>query len=126
MIDEGLYDVDVLRQILLVLHIVGIAALLGGFLTQMSALRTGDVRIVPAMTHGALTMLVTGLALVGVVQSGLDRDVDTAKIGTKLGILLVVLLLVWGNRAADRVSARVLGAIGLLTVANIAIAVMWT
>ncbi|OPC84961.1 hypothetical protein B4N89_10860 [Embleya scabrispora] len=117
---------DVLRQILLVLHIVGIAALLGGFLTQMSALRTGDVRIVPAMTHGALTMLVTGLALVGVVRSGLDRDVDTAKIGTKLGILLVVLLLVWGNRLAERVSSRVLGAIGLLTVANIAIAVMWT
>ncbi|MFI1378983.1 hypothetical protein [Embleya sp. NPDC020886] len=117
---------DVLRQILLILHIVGIASLLGGFLTQMSALRTGDGRIVPAMTHGALTMLVTGLALVGVVQAGLDKDVDNAKIGTKLVILLAILLLVWGNRAADRVSSKVLGAIGLLTVANIAIAVMWT
>jgi len=121
-----LYDVDVLRQILLVLHIVGIAALLGGFLTQMSGLKTGDVRIVPAMVHGALTMLVTGLALVGVVQSGLDREVDNAKIGTKLVVLLAILFLVWGNRAKDRVSPRVLGAIGLLTVANVAIAVMWT
>ncbi|WP_406283363.1 hypothetical protein [Embleya sp. NBC_00896] len=117
---------DVLRQILLVLHIVGIAALLGGVLTQMSALKTGDVRIVPAMTHGALTMLVTGLALVGVVQAGLDREVDNAKIGTKLVVLLAILVLVWGNRTADRVSPRILGAIGLLTIANIAIAVMWT
>jgi hypothetical protein len=125
-IDEELYDVDVLRQILLILHIVGIASLLGGFLTQMPALRTGDGRIVPAMTHGALTMLVTGLALVGVVRAGLDKDVDNAKVGTKLVILLAILLLVWGNRAADRVSSKVLGAIGLLTVANIAVAVMWT
>jgi hypothetical protein len=121
-----LYDVDVLRQILLVLHIVGIGSLLGGFLTQMSGFKTGDVRIVPAMTHGALTMLVTGAALVGVVQSGLDRDVDNAKIGTKMAILLVILLLVWGNRTRERVSVAVFGAIGALTVANIAIAVMWT
>ncbi|MGC0422356.1 hypothetical protein [Embleya sp. AB8] len=117
---------DVLRQILVVLHIVGIAALLGGVLTQLSALRTGEVRIVPAMTHGALTMLVTGLALVGVDRQGLDKDLDTAKIATKLVVLLVILVLVWGNRAAARVSGRVLGTIGLLTVANIAVAVMWT
>ncbi|MDI2126800.1 hypothetical protein [Yinghuangia seranimata] len=117
---------DVVRQLLLVLHIVGIGALLGGFFTQMKGMKTGDVRIVPAMTHGALTMLVTGVALVGVRQSALDLPVDNAKIATKLVILVAVLLLVWTERMKERVSVKVFGAVGLLTVANIAIAVMWT
>ncbi|MCF2530054.1 hypothetical protein [Yinghuangia soli] len=117
---------DVVRQLLLVLHIVGIGSLLGGFLTQVKGFKTGDVRIVPAMTHGALTMLVTGVALVGVRQGALDLPVDNTKIGVKLAILVGILLMVWTNRAKDRVDVRIFGAIGLLTVANIAIAVMWT
>jgi hypothetical protein len=119
--------VDVVRQILLVLHIIGIGALLGGFLTQMKGFKTGDVRISPAITHGALTMLVTGIALVGVRQSSaLDLPVDKAKIGTKLAILIVILLMAWTNRMKERVDVRRFGAIGLLSIANIAIAVMWT
>lgn len=117
---------DVVRQLLLVLHIVGIGSLLGGFLTQVKGFKTGDVRVVPAMTHGALTMLVTGVALVGIRQGALDLPVDNAKIGVKLVILVGILLMVWTNRGKDRMDARIFGAIGLLTVANIAIAVMWT
>ncbi|WP_436773343.1 hypothetical protein [Yinghuangia sp. YIM S09857] len=116
---------DVVRQILLVLHIIGIGSLLGGFLTQMKGMKTGDVRVVPAMTHGALTMLVTGIALVGVLQAD-DVEVDNTKISVKLAVLIAILLMVWANRAKDRVGTQVFGAIGLLTVANIAIAVMWT
>jgi hypothetical protein len=119
--------VDVVRQLLVVLHIVGIGALLGGFLTQMKGMKTGDVRITPAVTHGALTMFVTGLALVAVRKSSaLDLPVDNAKIGTKMAVLVVILLLAWANRGKDKVDTRVFGAIGLLTIANIAIAVMWT
>ncbi|WTW97018.1 hypothetical protein OG216_28295 [Streptomycetaceae bacterium NBC_01309] len=116
---------DVVRQLLLVLHIIGIGSLLGGFLTQMKGMKTGDVRINPAMTHGALTMLVTGIALVGVRQAD-DLDVDNTKISVKLAILIGILLMVWTNRAKERVDVQIFGAIGLLTVANIAIAVMWT
>lgn len=116
---------DVVRQLLLVLHIIGIGSLLGGFLTQMNALKSGDVRINTAMVHGSFTMLLTGLALVGVRQSE-DLPVDNAKIGVKLGILVAILLMVWTNRAKERVDTKIVGAIGLLTVANIAIAVMWT
>jgi len=44
----------------------GIAALLGGFVTQLKAMGRGEARFVPAMLHGALTMLVTRRAsLVG-------------------------------------------------------------
>lgn len=116
---------DVVRQLLLVLHIIGIGSLLGGFLTQMKGMKTGDVRVSPAMTHGALTMLVTGIALVGVRQAD-DLDVDNTKISVKLAILIGILLMVWTNRAKERIDTTVFGAIGLLTVANITIAVMWT
>ena len=51
------------------LHIIGIASLLGGFLTQMKAMGAGTARFVPAMLHGALTMLVTGIVLVGLNQA---------------------------------------------------------
>jgi hypothetical protein len=118
--------VETLRQLLLVLHIVGIASLLGGFLTQMKGMSGGDVRVNPAMVHGALTMLVTGLGLVAVIRSGLDLEVNNTKIGVKLAILVVITLLVWANRARERVAVPVFGAIGALTLANIFIAVMWT
>ena len=60
---------DVLINVFVGLHIIGIASLLGGFLTQMKAMSAGTARFVPAMLHGALTMLVTGVALVGLNQA---------------------------------------------------------
>lgn len=59
---------DVLISAFVGLHIIGIAALLGGFLTQMKAMSAGTARFTPAMLHGALTMLVTGVLLVGFNQ----------------------------------------------------------
>ncbi|MTE20641.1 hypothetical protein F0L17_16300 [Streptomyces sp. TRM43335] len=107
------------------LHIVGIGALLGGFMTQMKAMGAGEARIVPAMLHGALTMLVTGVALVGLNEAD-DQTVDHVKIGVKLAVLVVVLALVYVKRDEEKVPAPVFGTIGLLTVANIFIATMWT
>ncbi|MFD1830433.1 MULTISPECIES: hypothetical protein [Streptomyces] len=107
------------------LHIVGIGALLGGFMTQMKAMGAGEARIVPAMLHGALTMLVTGVALVGLNEAD-DQAVDHVKIGVKLALLVVILALVYVKRDEERVPAPVFGTVGLLTVANIFIATMWT
>lgn len=63
-----------LLDTLLALHFVGLASLLGGFLTQMSA---GTKRIVPAMLHGALTMLLTGLGFYWVDKSGACTGMST-------------------------------------------------
>ena len=112
----------VLQESLLVLHFVGIASLLGGFLTQMSA---PVKRVVPAMLHGAATMLVSGLALYAVDKNGLHEDVDAAKIGVKFGVLVVISALVWAERSKESVAKGVYFAIGGLTFANIVIAVFW-
>ena len=120
-----LRHMDVLIHLFVGLHIIGIAALLGGFLTQMKAMGQGTARFVPAMLHGALTMLVTGVILVGLNQAD-DQSVDNIKIGVKLALLVVILGLVYVKRDEETVDKRLFGVVGLLTMANIFIAVLWT
>jgi hypothetical protein len=116
---------DVLINVFVALHIIGIAALLGGFLTQMKAMGAGTARFVPAMLHGALTMLVTGVALVGLNQAD-DHSVNNIKIGVKLAVLVVILALVYIKRDEEKAEKGVFAAVGGLTVANILIATLWT
>ncbi|MFE4859243.1 hypothetical protein [Streptomyces sp. NPDC056670] len=115
---------DVLINVFVGLHIIGIASLLGGFLTQMKAMSAGTARFVPAMLHGALTMLVTGVALVGLNQAD-DMSVNTLKIGVKLAILIVILGLVYVKRDDEKIEKGLFGAVGGLTVVNIFIALLW-
>ncbi|MGV9343396.1 hypothetical protein ACWDSD_01055 [Streptomyces spiralis] len=116
---------DVLIHLFVGLHIIGIAALLGGFLTQMKAMGQGTARFVPAMLHGALTMLVTGVVLVGLNEAQ-DHHVNTVKIGLKLALLVVILGLVYVKRDDEKVDKSMFGVVGVLTMANIFIAVLWT
>ncbi|MBF8169279.1 MULTISPECIES: hypothetical protein [Streptomyces] len=116
---------DVLIHMFVGLHIIGIAALLGGFLTQTKAMGQDAARFTPAMLHGALTMLVTGAVLVGLNQAQ-DHPVDNVKIGVKLAVLVVVLGLVYVKRDDEKVEKPLFGLVGLLTVVNIFIAVLWT
>ena len=114
---------------LVVLHFIGLAALLGGFLTQMKAMGKGQAAIVPAMVHGAWTMLITGTLLV-VVREWMavmqwDDALDHTKMGVKSLIVTVILILVIHFRKKPSVSAKVFGAIGLLTVLNVVLAVFW-
>ena len=114
---------DVVLRILLFGHFIGLASLLGGYITQLS-LR--NWRVGPAMVHGALTQLVTGVAMVGILSARDDAAVNNAKFAVKLLVLLVILALVWANRSKTPAAPKVFQAIGALTVADIAVAVFWT
>ncbi|WP_345039304.1 hypothetical protein [Streptomyces sannanensis] len=116
---------DVLINVFVGLHIIGIASLLGGFLTQMKSMGAGTARFTPAMLHGALIMLITGVALVGIHQAE-GHTVNNLKIGIKLAILVVILGLVYVKRDEERVEKSLFGSVGALTTANIFIAVLWT
>ncbi len=114
---------------LVVLHFIGLASLLGGFLTQMKAMGKGLAVIVPAMVHGAWTMLLTGLLMVGVREWMAAMEWDDAlnhmKIGVKSLVVTVILILVIHYKKKQTVSAKVFGAIGLLTILNVVLAVFW-
>lgn len=120
----------VATDILLILHFVGIAALLGGFFAQIPALKAGTQIISAGMFHGALLMLVTGVLMVGLFamnqgETLYGTPVNYAKYFTKLAIVVAVaaLALVYRKRKVAPVPALV--GIAALTFVNIVIAVVW-
>ena len=120
---------ELTRNTLVVLHIVGLASLFGGWLTQMKAMARKAAKVVPAMIHGAWTALITGVALVGVAEwriaLGANFEVDHTKIAVKSILAAVILTLVMVYRKKENVATPIFGTIGLLTLANIVLAVFW-
>ena len=113
---------ETVRLILLFVHVLGFAALLGGLLVQ---LRTPERRVNELVRDGSGTAFLAGLALVGVLEAG-DEPVNHAKIGVKLLVGLVVLVLAMANVRKERIADGVYYALLGLTVANIAVAIFWS
>lgn len=117
---------EILRNILLVLHIAGFAGIIGGVMMQMPKVKEGLAKINGAILHGSLLMLVTGLGLVGMFYANGNGDsVNNAKIGVKTLVLIVMLVLAIVNKKKSNVSTGTLGAIGGLAILNMVLAVMW-
>jgi peptidoglycan/LPS O-acetylase OafA/YrhL len=83
----------VVQVILLVLHLLGVLALLVGLLVQ---LRHPDKRVTGPMRDGIGTTFVAGLLLVGVLEIR-DEDFDHTQVATMFAIGLVILVLVMAN-----------------------------
>ena len=109
-------------NLLVVLHFIGLSSLLGGFLIQMSSSTKG---INMSMFHGALTQLVSGLGLAGILSAGLleGETVDHTKIGIKLGVTLAVLIVVLIGRKSTTDAKSMWAAVGGLTLLNVIVAV---
>lgn len=115
---------EILKNVILALHIIGVAALLGGVLFQIPALRQGAGRVIPTMVHGAWTMLITGVLLVG-LQYPLGNTVNNVKISVKLAVLIAIIVIALVYRKKETVARWVLPTIGSLTVLNILLATVW-
>jgi hypothetical protein len=113
--------VNALRILLLLIHLGGMALLLGGFALATMA---GQRRIPPAIFHGASIQLVTGLLLVA-VNSADDRDLNHAKIAVKLTVAVVVAGLTHANRRRDPVPAGVFYGAFALAALNAIVAYSW-
>jgi hypothetical protein len=109
------------HQILLLLHLIGFAALFGGALVQV---RLKEPEVNAAMLHGSLTLLITGLALVTLEELG-PGPVNHVKIAIKLVLTAMIVLLVAKNRKFASIPRGLWGLIGGLTIANAAVAVLW-
>ncbi len=115
---------EILKNIVLALHILGVVALLGGVLYQIPAIKAGTARVLPGMMHGAWTMLVTGVLLVG-LQYPLGREVNNVKISVKLAVLIAIIVIALISRKKQPVGTWVLASIGALTVLNVVLATVW-
>jgi hypothetical protein len=111
-------------DLLVVLHLLGMAAIVGAFFVVLRR-----PRFVDAFLWGALTQVVTGLALVGIREADVldgEAALNHAKIGVKLVVALVILVLAWlQRRNRDRAPASMIHSIGALAILNVLIAVLW-
>lgn len=110
---------DLLRHLLLVVHLLSWAVVLGGVAVSIKR-----VELPSSALHGVLGALVTGVAMVGIASADDDGDVNTTKVAVKLVVALAVtaLVVLGRNRAVTR---ALLGSIAGLVVLNVAIAVLW-
>ena len=115
---------EILQSILLAVHVLGLALIIGTFAVQLRASEGFRTDLVLA---GAITQVLTGVALVGVGEA-MDRDYDMIKIGVKLTIADVVL----GAAIAAAVVAKRGGRVkpwfhvaGGMAVVNVLVAVLW-
>lgn len=112
---------ELLRHVLLVIHLLGFAALFGGLLIQA---RQPEKRVNSLMRDGAGTAFVAGLLLVGVLEA--DGSPNHAKIAVKAVIGLVILVLVMANLRKERIADGLWALLLLLTVANVCVAIFWS
>ena len=113
---------ETLRLVLLLLHLVGFAALLGGLLVQLGA---GEKSVNGAMRDGSGTAFLAGLLLVGVLEAG-DTSVDHTKIAVKFAVGLAILVLVMANVRKPRIPDGLFYGLLALTIANVAVALFWS
>ena len=112
-------------NLVVVLHFVGLALLLGAFLVQV---KDPNKTVTRWMWDGALTQLLTGLIMVGMISSGAlgeeeKADLNHVKIGIKLAIVIVIAILAFIGKKRPAPQVGLWATIGLLTLANIVIAV---
>ncbi len=112
---------EFLRHLLLVVHMLGFAALLGGLLVQA---RTPEKSVNALMRDGAGTAFVAGLLLVGVIEAD-DGTLNNTKVAVKAVIGLVILVLVMANLRKERIATGLWALLLGLTIANICVAVFW-
>ncbi|WP_327139660.1 hypothetical protein [Nocardia sp. NBC_01327] len=114
---------DFVYNLVVVSHLLGMAAVVGGYIAAQP-------RVSELMVWGARAQLVTGIILVGMAESihSLDKDLNMPKVITKL----VVAVLVAGFAEVGRADAKrgralpwMTHAAGGLAILNVFIATLW-
>lgn len=112
----------VAQQILVLVHLIGFAALLGGCLVQ---LRTPEPEVSTAMLWGAVVELVTGVTLFILVEVAVE-PIRTAPLVVKTALTVIVMTLVAANRRYASIPRGLWGLITGLSLISAAISVLWT
>ncbi|MEN0071252.1 MAG: hypothetical protein AAGC63_09605 [Propionicimonas sp.] len=115
---------EILRLLVLCLHFLGLAALVGVFLVQLRQRSGFNTKLLMA---GAITQVVTGLLLVGLREAE-DLPVNNAKVAVKLAIALVAAVcavLADLRQRKDGNAMPFFHAAGGLGVVNVLVAVLW-
>lgn len=116
---------ELLRNVVVLLHIAGFAVTFGSWVAEAAARR---FRVTPVMDYGLLLSLLTGLVLAAPWPAGIVHNYP--KIGVKLVILIIIggLLGMGGarqRRTGEPVPRPIFVSVGVLSFLAAAIAVLW-
>lgn len=116
---------ETLRHVVVLVHIVGFAMTFGGWVTPAVARRREFVR---PLEYGLLVSLLSGAALAFPWPTG--TEVNYAKVGIKLAILVVLGALLGMGRArqkrtGDAVPSAVFASVGVLSLVAAGLGVVW-
>ncbi|MFH8250674.1 Fe-S protein [Microbacterium sp. B2969] len=115
---------EILRHVVVLIHLVGFAILFGAWVVEAV---NGRRHVTRLMNWGLAIAAVAGLILAA--PWGIDYSLNYTKLGVKLVILLAIGALLGIGSARQRKNGSVPGgifwSIGVLTLVNAAIAVIW-
>ncbi|MBO0811446.1 MAG: hypothetical protein J2P23_05310 [Microlunatus sp.] len=114
-------------QIVLLVHLIGFAALFGGIVVQF---RVREPEVNASMLHGSYTMLITGIGLavfglLGIGDLRAGDPINIAKLVITTVVAAIVTFLVIINRRFTSIPKGLWGLLGVLTLGNAAVAVLW-
>ncbi len=115
---------ELTNKILLVLHLLGVGALLSGFFYQLKDITKGQ-KVNAGIIHGAWLMLITGFAMSGIVESMGQEHVNNVVIGLKAVVLTVIFFVAYTFNKKDKTPVWVVPTIAGLTTLNIVFAIVW-
>lgn len=116
---------ETLRDIVVLIHLVGFAVTFGSWAAEAAARRMRTTRV---MEYGLAISLVTGLILAAPWPA--DVELNYVKIAVKLGVLIVIGGLLGAGNKRQRVTGvaapvALFAAVGALSFSNAALAVLW-
>ncbi|MCD2156551.1 hypothetical protein [Rhodococcus sp. APC 3903] len=115
---------SVLYNVFVVIHLFGMAALVGSYFTVLKAPSVTEV-----MVWGARMQFVSGLIIVGLGEGALDKNYIHAKIAVKLVLSLVIVALAEITRAKQKKgqpNPNLVHVVGGLSIVTVFVAALWT
>lgn len=114
---------DIAIKLVLILHFIGLAGIIGGWVATVKAPQVNK-----AILHGSIIQVVTGIVLVGLREMQDEVEINHMKIGIKLLIALVIMVVaIVGTKKEAKVpgsSGALAVPAGILAIVNVAIAVL--
>jgi hypothetical protein len=107
-------------NVLLVIHLLGIAFLLAGFFSDLKSIRTGS-KVTAGVLHGSYLMLITGLAMSALVAE--PAKLNGLVVALKAIALTVIFFVAYTYRKKDKTPVWVMPSIFGLVLFNIVLAI---
>ena len=114
---------DILNKVMLVIHLIGVGALLSGFFYQLKDWGKG-MKVNAGILHGAWLMVITGFAMAGIIPAmhG-DEEINNIVLGLKSIVITAIFFLAYGNNKKEVTPKWVVPTIAALTTLNIVLAI---